>query len=119
MIHGTDDDVREIGINGRTFSGIRRLGFTKSGCFVIDLHSFKPPMPRGGYFTTVPISERDYRATFPTKAAFVRDGLTSLKLYDDYGYPHRINAPSKVIDELYAECIRQDLPIATFLEPRK
>jgi hypothetical protein len=99
-----DHDVED-----RAFTGIRELGFTERGHFVVSAYTTPPVAPgepRGTYFTSLPISPMEYRRTHRTRAAFQRDG-DRLVIFDDWGKPYTIDAPSDVIDALADECARE------------
>lgn len=95
------------------FVGISELGFNARGTFVVDAHTTaRDPEDgrRGGYLTSVPISPLDYRRENPTRAAFTRETKTRLVVYDDYGHPHRFEAPHEIIHALAVECAANELP---------
>lgn len=103
------------------FTGIRELGFNARGAFVIDAHT-TPAVPaggpRGGYFTSIPLSPIEYRRLRPTQAAFAR-AADRLTIYDDWGCPHHIEAPAEIIDALVAECIANEIPGREAAERRR
>jgi hypothetical protein len=100
---------------GHTYSGIRRLGFTERGAFVIDLHSCPPPEPRGGYFTCLPISPMAYREKHGS-GVMVEDHGKFVTLTDDWGRKHSIYARRSVLKVLLAECQEQKVPLAAYSE---
>jgi hypothetical protein len=106
---GGPDDSRVVVFQGTAYHGIRELGFTDNGAFVLSFHTTPAPMPRGGYFTCIPISSREYRAKHPTKCGF-RDEGRQLIVWDDWKTMHRIAAPREVLDQLVANMRAHDLP---------
>jgi hypothetical protein len=105
-------------VDGQSFVGIRRLGFTDRGSFVIDAWTTPAPAPRGSYFTSIPISPREYREVHPTRAAFRVTAPNMLIVYSDYGEPTTIKAPPDVVSALEAECAAV-LPRAPFPAPKE
>lgn len=100
MITNTE---KPVVFEGRPYAGIRELGFTKSGTFIVSLWPCPPPEPRGGYFTALPISSREYRHQHRTKTCFRDDGGT-LIVFCDWGRPHRFAAERELLATLIADC---------------
>ena len=109
LLNGDENDTRVVLLNGRPFEGIRRVGFVDSGAFVLDFYTTPPPMPRGGFFTGIPISPAEYRAEHSTKCAF-RDNGHEVVVWCDWGHPHRIGAERDVLDSLIANIRANDVP---------
>lgn len=106
MLTNTEHQIK---FKGRDYFGIRELGFDSNGHFIVSLWRHPPPEPRGGYFTSLPISPRDYRANVhKTKAAF-RDHGEVIVVYDDWGTPFEFEAERDVLDALLADCKANDL----------
>lgn len=96
--------------NGDSFYGAKELGFSASGSFILSLY----PLPathehRGGYWTSIPISGKEYRREHPTKTAFEDHGHM-LVIYSDWGTPDTIRAPREILDMLVAECLANEIP---------
>jgi len=99
-----------IAKDGRRFYGADRVGFTEDGMFVFSAWTTPPGDQRGSFFTTIPISDREYRAKRQTKTA-VFLGAGFIDIFDDWGTPTRICAETAMLDTLFAECVAQGLPI--------
>lgn len=96
--------------NDKPFPGAKQLGFTQSGTFVLSLYKLPATEKlRGGYWTSIPISSKEYRRGHQTKAAFEDHG-DRLVIYSDWGDRNVISAPRDVLDLLVAECIDNELP---------
>lgn len=104
-----EDDTTPFSVDGHDFSGVREAGFTESGAFVISAWTTPPPIPRGSYFTCIPISGAEYRKTHPTRAAFAREPCRICVL-NDWGQTTTIDAPQGVIDDIVQGCIENGLP---------
>jgi hypothetical protein len=92
-----------------TFVAIRELGFNSMGAFVVNGYSTPPPEPRGTFFTSIPISKKEYREKHPTQAGF---HLTRLRIifYDDWGERYSIYAAPAILKQLAYECVINGIP---------
>ena len=99
-----------IAIDGEKFLGAKKIGFTDDGAFVMDLFTTPPPMPRGSYFTVIPISSSSYREIRNT-GTFVVDNGEYITIYDDWGKPTTINTDRDVLDALLKECDTNNVPL--------
>ena len=96
---------------GNRYYGADRLGFTDKGQFVVSLFTYREPHDqRGNYFTVIPISGDEYRATDKTKAA-VRDDGDALTVFCDWGDAHRIEMPRSAVESLIAEAVSHGIPV--------
>lgn len=109
LVTGDSGDTRKVVFAGQMYCGIRELGFTDDGYFVASFYTTPPPLPRGGFFTAIPISPADYRAKTPTKCGFVV-GQGQLIVLDDWGNATRITAEPSVIYALIENVRAHDLP---------
>lgn len=96
--------------NGRAYPGIRRIGFTVDGNFIVDLWSTPAPEPRGGYFTCLPISPLAYRNERKTGAS-VADFGSHISIADDWGSTYIIEAGRQILDALLIECEANEVPL--------
>ena len=87
--------------DGEEFTGVRELGFSEFGTFVVSL--FKTPredgVNRGSFMTTIPIS---LNCQSKKRAQVTEKGV---KIWDDWGTSHLIDGPNVIIDELCSELI--------------
>jgi hypothetical protein len=106
--------------NNQVFTGIKRLGFSEDGGSpAVDLWTtptVPPGNPRGGFFTSIPISGLAYRQAHGSRAAYERKP-GRLIIYDDHSKGHVLEAPAAILDALEADCIANKIPesIATVL----
>lgn len=108
-IKNLDDSFAVSGI-GWKLKGIRELGFNERGAFVVDAWTTDAPGPRGTFFTSLPISPRDYRAVHPTKCGYRIINSKKLAIYDDWSKVTYIQAYKAIINTLVRECQENDIP---------
>jgi len=108
-----NDDETPVTFRGRTFCGIRELGFNARGAFIVALWTTPPPHPRGGYMTSLAISPTEWRRRNPKALSRcgVIDAGGEIVVLDDWGEPHPIKAPRPVLDRLRRECAANDIPL--------
>ena len=81
---------------GRKFCGIRKFD-----CVIVDLYT--EPTLRGGFFTSIPISETEYRREHPTKAKVnvsILKGWTVFRIYSDWGELSVMEIHNSLSDEI-------------------
>jgi hypothetical protein len=107
------DNPAQVMWMGRTYCGIRELGFTPNGHFIVSLHT-TPIIDgmQGSYFTSLPISPAAFRRENPAlcRQAGFHDAGSTLIVFDDWGKAHQITAARDILDTLVAECREQELP---------
>lgn len=82
------------------------IGFSDTGHFLIQI---KYP-EGGGYFTSIPISPKEYRKKHPTNAGFTVMSDKHLIVYDDWGNYYSFTAGKRLIKALAEDCRANDLP---------
>ena len=98
------------------YPGIRELGFNDRGSFIVDLHTTPTSdRGRGGYFTSITISNAEYRTTHQTRT-MVEDCGRHIIVYDDWGSQHYIAARRAVLKVLLAECHTHRVPLLIGVE---
>ena len=105
----------KVSWGGQRYAGVKEIGFNDRGDFVVSLHTTPPAHdggPRGRYFTSIPISDAEYRKTRPTQAAYETTSR-GLIVYDDWGVAHLIEAPADIVSTLVAEMKEQSVPEAS------
>ena len=112
MIIGDINDTRSIVFEGNVYEGIRKIGIDAGGAFVISLYTTPPhDKGRGGYFTCLPISGKEYRKENPTKTSYRILSKEKIAVYSDWGEMSVIKANTDVIDRLAEECIENGIPL--------
>jgi hypothetical protein len=98
------------------YPGIKELGFNDRGSFVVNLHTTPSgARGRGGYFTSIPISDAVYHQTHQTRT-MVEDFGRHIIVYDDWGSQYRIAARRAVLKVLLAECHSHNVPFLMGLQ---
>lgn len=98
---------------GYNFFGGKELGFNERGNFVISAFTTLPDSSgrRGNYFSSLPISSKEYREKYPTQCGFKVTSKKSITIYDDWGESFTIFSNStKLITALENECLANNLP---------
>jgi len=99
---------KNITFENRKYFGAKEIGFTDKNNFVLSLFTtpIDPNDPRrGSYFTTIPISDLEYRQKYGSKAhAMIFASGRSICIYDDFDHPHTITSTKSVISKLAEEC---------------
>lgn len=97
--------------NGKTYHGAEKLGIVDD-VFIVSLYPCPPPMPQGGYFTSIPISGKEYRKANGGKSSFSVNE-TGILLIDDWEKRHQIGCSAEISKRLAQECREWGLPEVT------
>ncbi len=106
----------KITFKGRKFEGVKELGFSEKGNFLVSLYPcsyIDDKTLRGGYSTTITISSLSYRKNnkdYSAPIGFKINSKFSITIFDEFDTPITIKTDPTIISKLAEECRINELP---------